>query len=253
VIVLMVVALNLLNSVGADGSFGNENTDRSLLSAISRQLTPVFEPMGIREENWPALVGIFSGVLAKEVVVGTLDNLYTRLATDYKTESEVENFDLFDALQTASATVPENLGEIADALFDPLGLDIGVVDDPTAAAAAQSVDAGVFGAMATRFDGQAGAFAYLLFILLYMPCVATLGAVRREAGGPWTAFVALWTTGIAYISASIYYQSATFAAHPVSSTLWIAGLFAVLTAVIVGLRTWGGRGDAGVSPLRVAA
>jgi Fe2+ transport system protein B len=39
---------------------------------------------------------------------------------------------------------------------------------------------GTFGAMAERFDGQAGAFAYLLFVLLYFPCVATIGAIVRE-------------------------------------------------------------------------
>ena len=38
--------------------------------------------MGIDEENWPATVGIFTGILAKETVVGTLDALYTNLARD---------------------------------------------------------------------------------------------------------------------------------------------------------------------------
>ncbi len=253
VIVLMVVALNLLSSVGTDGSFGNENTERSLLSGISRQLAPVFSPMGIREENWPALVGIFSGVLAKEVVVGTLDSLYTRLAAEHAPIGDARAFDLFAALKAASATVPENLAEIAGAVFDPLGLDIGVVDDPAAAAAAQSVDAGVFGAMAQRFDGQAGAFAYLLFILLYMPCVATLGAVRREAGGPWTVFVAVWTTGIAYLTATIYYQSATWADHPVNSALWIGGSAVVLLMVSVGLRGWSMRDRTNPRHAKVAA
>ena len=56
----------------------------------SRVMTPVFAPMGIQENNWPAVVGIFSGILAKEVVVGTLDALYSRvddvLAFDYFSE-----------------------------------------------------------------------------------------------------------------------------------------------------------------------
>ena len=45
-------------------------------------LHPLFEPMGITEDNWPATVGIFTGVLAKEAVVGTLDALYTSIADD---------------------------------------------------------------------------------------------------------------------------------------------------------------------------
>ena len=36
----------------------------------------VFEPLGIREDNWPATVGIFTGLFAKEAVVGTLNSLY---------------------------------------------------------------------------------------------------------------------------------------------------------------------------------
>ena len=40
----------------------------------------MFAPMGLHEENWPALVGIVTGIFAKEAVVGTLDALYTELA-----------------------------------------------------------------------------------------------------------------------------------------------------------------------------
>ena len=254
VIVLMVLALNLLNSIGTDGSFGNEDSERSALSAVSRVVTPAFAPMGIREDNWPAVVGVFSGVLAKEVVVGTLDNLYTRLAEgDAGSAATETEFDLIAALEAAAATVPENLGALAEAVTDPLGLNIGDVGDASAAAEAQSVNAGVFGAMAARFDGQAGAFAYLLFVLLYFPCVATIGAIRREAGGAWAAFVAAWTTGIAYITASVYYQAATFTVHPAVSGLWIGGLLGLLAAVMLGLRHWAQRERQLVTPAEVRA
>ena len=51
-----------------------------VLSEIGRSIAPAFSPMGMSEENWPAAVGIFTGVLAKEAVVGTLDALYGELA-----------------------------------------------------------------------------------------------------------------------------------------------------------------------------
>jgi ferrous iron transport protein B len=76
-IILVVVVLSLLNSIGTDGSFGNENSEKSVLSAVSKSITPAFHPMGITDENWPATVGLFTGLFAKEVVVGTLDALYT--------------------------------------------------------------------------------------------------------------------------------------------------------------------------------
>jgi len=68
VIIIMVLALSVLNSVGTDGSIGNEDSEHSVLSVVGKSLTPLFEPMGIHPDNWPATVGIFSGVLAKEVV-----------------------------------------------------------------------------------------------------------------------------------------------------------------------------------------
>jgi ferrous iron transport protein B len=73
IIVVMVLALNLLGSIGTDGSIGETDSDASVLAAASRAATPLFAPMGIEADNWPAVLGIFSGVLAKEVIVGTLD------------------------------------------------------------------------------------------------------------------------------------------------------------------------------------
>ncbi len=251
VIVGMVLVLNLLNSLGTDGSFGNEDSEHSVLSATSQALVPLFEPMGIREENWPAVVGVLSGVLAKEVVVGTLDTLYTRLAAEASGEGGGESaFDLWAALKAAAATVPENLAAVGEALTDPLGLGAADIEDVAAVAEEQAVSLDVFGAMAQRFDGQVGAFAYLLFVLLYFPCVATIGAIKREAGGAWAAFVAFWTTSVAYVTASVYYQAATFDQHAGSSLLLIGLLLGYVALVVGGLRWWAGR-EAPASPLPV--
>ncbi len=242
VIVVMVLALNVLNSIGSDGSFGNQDSDQSILSEMGKSVTPLFAPMGIRQENWPATVGIFTGVLAKEVVVGTLDSIYTRLAEqDAGTVGETAPFNLWTRLGEAAATVPENLAAIRDTVLDPLGLDVGDISSLENAAAAQAVNDGIFGAMAARFDGQAGAFAYLLFILLYFPCAATIGAIVREAGGAWALFVAAWTTGVAYTTSTVFYQAATFGRHSASSAAWIIGLGLFITLVISGLRIWGNR------------
>ena len=237
IIIVMVMALNFMNSIGIDGSFGNEDSDKSDLSAVSKTAVPVFEPMGIDEENWPAILGIFSGALAKEVVVGTLDTLYTSLAVT-NDASDGEQNGMYEALVAAAATIPENLKGVTEMITDPLGLDIGDISDIEEAADTQEVSEGTFGTMASRFDGQVGAIAYLLFILLYFPCVATLGAIKRETGSTWTIFVASWTTGIAYFSATVFYQAATFSQHPLFSTIWIASLVAVLAAVVMLLRLW---------------
>ena len=251
IIIVMVLALNVLNSIGTDGSFGNEDSDKSVLSAASQVVTPVFAPMGIHQDNWPAVVGIVSGVLAKEVVVGTLDTLYSRLAVeDSGAAMDEPGFDLWQEIKDAAATVPENLAGVAELVTDPLGLGAADVHDISEVAAEQEVSMDVFGAMALRFDGQIGAFAYLLFVLLYFPCAATMGAIKREAGGAWAAFVAFWTTSVAYVSASVYYQAATWSRHPGSSLMWILLLLGFLGIVIIGLNRWVSRGKvATVTPL----
>ena len=243
IIVPMVLVLNFLNSVGTDGSFGHEDTSDSVLSEVGRGIAPAFSPMGLDEENWPAAVGIFTGILAKEAVVGTLDAMYTALAeADAAGESaaaDEEAFSVRAGLAEAFATIPANLSDALGMWGDPLGIGVGDVSDVDTAAEEQEVATGTFGAMAARFDGAAGAFAYLLFILLYFPCTAALAAVYRETNMNWTLFVAGWTTGIAYIAGTVYYQAAIFARNPVVSGAWIAGMLGLFIAVILVLRWWG--------------
>jgi Fe2+ transport system protein B len=50
------------------------------------------------------------------------------------------------------------------------------------------------------------AVAFLVFVLLYVPCVATLAAIRGEFGWKWAAFAAVQQTGAAWIIAVIVYQ-----------------------------------------------
>jgi ferrous iron transport protein B len=116
-----------------------------------------------------------------------------------------------------------------------------VLDDThsqTLAAETQEVSTDTFGAMVSRFDGKIGAFAYLLFILLYFPCVAAFGAMIREVGKTWAIVGALWATGLAYFSATVFYQVGTFTLHPMSSILWIGVSIAILIgSVIMLMRT----------------
>lgn len=51
------------------------------------------------------------------------------------------------------------------------------------------------------------AYGYMVFILLYFPCVATLAAIRQEAGGwKWAVFAAAYTTVLAWIMSFAVYQ-----------------------------------------------
>ncbi|MEJ2611923.1 MAG: Fe(2+) transporter permease subunit FeoB [Candidatus Thiodiazotropha sp.] len=244
IIVPMVMVLNLLNTIGTDGTYGNEESDKSMLSEIGRTIAPLFSPMGMTEENWPAAVGIFTGVLAKEAVVGTLDALYTTLgeADDAAAGIEIHQdgkSGFWESIKQAFATIPTNLSAAIGSWSDPLGLNVGDVSSNEVAAEEQEVSTGTFGAMAARYDGAAGAFAYLLLILLYFPCTAALAAVYRETNMGWTLFVAAWTSGLAYIIATIFYQATLFTRQPVLSIAWIAGMITTFLFVVLTLRYWG--------------
>ena len=245
IIIPMVMILNLLNSWGTDGSFGRENSEQSVLSEIGRVLTPVFQPMGITADNWPATVGIFTGVLAKEAVVGTLDALYSQQAST--TQDQTASFDLTQALLDACQTIPDNLKAVAGRLFDPLGLNIGNLADQEAIAAKQQVKVSTYTVMQQHFDGQTGAFAYLLFILLYSPCVAATAAIYKETNAGWTIFVSGWTTFIAYLTATLFYQFSTYQQHPLFSLAWLLGFISLFTLIILGLRLYANKQFNGIA------
>lgn len=243
VIVPIVMALSFLSAIGTDGSIGRDNTRDSVLAVVSQELVPVFEPMGVTHDNWPAAVGLFTGIFAKEAVIGTLNALYEQVGQQGAvptTVTPVKEASLGSKLLGALATIPENLSALGSSLADPLGLNVGYVDNSAAAAQELQVNGSVFGAMQSHFGGVPAAFAYMLLILLYTPCVAALGAMRHEIGGKWTAFAAVWTTAIGYLAAVSFYQAATFATHPASSTRWLV-IAAAIFAVGIAAMWMGGR------------
>ncbi len=236
ILIPVIMILSFLNSLGTDGSFGNEETEKSALASMSKGITPLLKPMGVTDENWPATVGIFTGIFAKEAVVGTLDALYKGIdqqAVDGKELSE-KPFDLWGGLRGAFVTIPENLLGVLDTLTDPLGISIGDISDTETAAEEQAVSVATFGSMVRLFGSQSAAFAYLLFVLLYFPCSAAIAAVYRETNLAWTVFAGFWTTFLAYLAAILFYQTATFSAHPgYSLQVMIAGLCALTFVILI--------------------
>ena len=228
-IVIVVTILNVLNSVGLDGSFGNQDTENSILSQGAQIITPVLSPLGINEDNWPATVGIVTGLFAKEAVVGTLNNLYSSL----ESEEEVV-LSLLEKFNLALATIPENLMGID--IVDPLGINVGDLTNLTSAAEGQGVDLTIYSNIQKAFVSKEAAFSYLLFILLYAPCAAAMGAMVREVGTNWTRFIAIWSTAIAYIISVVYYQIATFTQHTTLSFVYLFSSFIIIFVVIYKLK-----------------
>jgi ferrous iron transport protein B len=117
----------------------------SWMGSIGSVFAPLFAPAGFGQ--WQAAVALIFGLLAKEVVVGTMGAIFA-----------VEE------------------GVLGGALAAQLGWSPLI------------------------------AFSFMLFVLLYFPCVAAIGAIRGEVGMKWAGFAALYTTVLAWIVATVVFQ-----------------------------------------------
>lgn len=216
VIVPVCMILGMLNALTLKGQVSLGDADaNSVLSALGRFLTPLFEPMGLTIDNWPATVGLLTGAAAKEVVVATLNTLYVQaghLASVI--DQTASSFDLWGGLKEAVMSIPEHIQALPEALRHPL----------LASVPNSEVSSGVYGEMVTRFASVHAALAYLLFVLLYVPCASTMAAIRKELNTGWMVFSICWSTLLAYAVAVLYYQGMTFMAHPNSSIAWVIGV-----------------------------
>ncbi|MDT8447506.1 MAG: ferrous iron transport protein B [bacterium] len=237
-IVVIVAALTVLNSVGTDGSFGHQDSESSMLAQTGKAITPIFYGMGITDENWPATVGIFTGIFAKEAIIGTLDSMYSSMERGNGEAATPEA--VLDQVTAVLGDLPGGLAKAMGNFFNPLGMDLGKASDAASAAEELEVSHGSFGIMARYFDGPAGAFAYLLWVLLYAPCVAATAALRRETDGRWTIFTVVYMTGLAWSFSTLFYQFSRFGEHPQSSMGWIAAAL-TLVGLLVGFMLRFGR------------
>ena len=232
IIVIVVLALNMASTIGTDLSVGNENKENSLLSAFGRLITPVFHPMGVEKDNWPATVAIFTGMFAKEVVVGTLDTLYTP-------PDQEDEFNFHETIGAAFQSVPENVSQLGGSLVDPLGAGFESSNDDSAVAQNNDVQINTVAAMKALFHGGLGAFSYLVFVLLYMPCVATIGVIWKEIGRFWACFSMIWSVVIAYTAAVTCYQLGLIASQPLQSLITTALALCLAATAFVLLVFWG--------------
>ena len=180
--------------------------------------------MGIDQENWPATVAVFTGVLHKVVVISTLKTIYAE--SGHTGQSIEKNFALWPAIKHAFMTIPMGVKKM-------LGINSVTTKDQSKSP--------FFTALHDNFHGQIGAYAYLLFVLLYFPCIATTSTAYKESSLGWTTFMSVWATGIAYLTATLFYQLATFKLHPEVTISWLIATIIILLSVVLGFRYWGTR------------
>lgn len=86
------------------------------------------------------------------------------------------------------------------------------------------------------FGSNAAAIAFLVFVLLYSPCAAALAMLFKEHGVKWLLFAFVYLTALAWMMATIIYQSLTFSWQ---SLYWYAICIAFVTVIYINLKQIG--------------
>lgn len=226
VIIPVCILIGTLNNIKTDTS--DELNSDSILSHAGQKITIILKPMGINEDNWQATVGLLTGILAKEVILGTLNTLYTQeriplLITSQENRkisiraNTISQLFWLDIHKTFNVSISKIQVERA---YNPPGF----------------INETAIGSMIAAFGSLAAAFSYMLFVLLYSPCASVIGTMAKEGAYVWAWISIIWNTSIAYVSAIIVYQITRIQTELLSAFSWIVGTIIYIISIIFLLR-----------------
>ena len=185
--------------------------ENSYLGRIGKGCEPVFEPLGF---NWKASVALLSGLPAKEIVVSTLGVLYAEgtEAMPEVTEGPIATAEAAGTRPAAGAQPPESVGIIggADGPTSIAVADGTAAEHRAAELSEEEQNASLSRRLLASGDfSKASALAFLVFILLYVPCIATVVAIGSEAGWKWAVASIFYNTAVAWVMAWAVYHIAS--------------------------------------------
>lgn len=186
VIMIVLVAMWALNY------FPNGNSNDSYLHQATNFIQPIFKPTGFGESQ-AAIAAIPASLVAKEAVVGTLQQLMDVTIID-------------DATGT---TIKEQIILLKDATIASI-TSIFIIDlNAIFGAPTDQVDDTTLNKTTTLFTGAKAnlqAYSYMVYILLLTPCVVALATVKKEFGTKFMIQMIIITLIVPYLAATIVYQ-----------------------------------------------
>jgi ferrous iron transport protein B len=166
----------------------------SYFGQVSAVFSPIFAPLGFG--HWETSGALITGFAAKEIVVSTLSQIYVGGAEA--------------AAPGAAPSLGEDLAEIGGgfvkATVSAGKILAGIVPGVSLADEADEPEDTALGLALRQNYTPLSALALLVFVLLYVPCVATLSAIRHEFGWRWAAASAVYQTAVAWAAAFVVYQ-----------------------------------------------
>ena len=193
----VILAASVLTWLLLNLPIGTIELKESWFGSMSNSVVPVFQPTGF--SRWENTGALLTGLVAKEIVVSTLSQIYVGETEQIGEETEKVNLlqDLKD-IGVGFATATANAGK---ELLETLTPGISIFGHGDEA----DVDTNLGAALKLAFTPLA-ALAFLVFVLLYVPCIATVGAIASEFGGKWALFSVIWQLVLAWVVAVIVYQ-----------------------------------------------
>ncbi len=153
--------------------WGVEQRKDSYLGQMGQEIAPALEPLGFG--TWEAASSLVSGLIAKEIVVGTMGEIYVQRTNDVnQTEAPTLTDDLKEIGTSFTAAVKDAAGNVI--------FTFGIASLSREETAEEKEErATLRGEIKNQFT-PLSAYAFITFVLLYMPCVVVAVAMRQEFG-----------------------------------------------------------------------
>lgn len=214
VILACSVALWLLMAIPAQpgtGSFNDVSPEDSLFGTLSHVVSPVFAPAGFG--NWQASGALITGFVAKEVIVGTMAQIYAGqdvAQADEEAPAEAPTLTgelrgIVTSFGEATVLTAQEVLNIIPRTVNLIPLvqmpEFNLLNLPEEAEDTSALQA----SLASIFT-PLSAVAFNVFILLYVPCMTATAAIRQEFGKRFMGYQMLYTFGIAWVAAVLVFQ-----------------------------------------------
>jgi ferrous iron transport protein B len=194
------VWLLLAIPVGGNGTFTDTDLDDSAFAATSRVLAPTLAPAGLG--SWEVTGTLVTGLVAKEVMVASFWQVFDVAAPE---EPEEELPTLREDLVAVGTGLLSATRDAALAVPAMVGLELRADDEEDTSGLAAPLRDGL--AASSGGHATAAALALMIFVLLYVPCFATIGALRQELGTRWAALSVGMSLTAAWVAATVVFQA----------------------------------------------
>jgi ferrous iron transport protein B len=192
------------------GGFNNVAPGDSIFGSISRAIAPMFVPAGFG--TWQASGALVTGFMAKEVIVSTMNQVYVGTGASAKTSSTIStsfgddiSFIGISFGKATVLTVQECLNIVPRTLRLIPGVTVPDLNFFNTGAGTQETTTALQSALLGSFTPLSGV-AFCVFVLLYIPCMATITALRHEFGYKWMGMQVVYAVSVAWFCATLVFQ-----------------------------------------------